>query len=208
MCLFADRSKWRVLKCALSLPSAVWCGFLFGVISILSPLETDCIPVLVIDTAWNCVCSIILIWLQNYSHGAQALWEQELTQWLGLGLSVFLIGLCEYLDWPKSLVLCLSWKVLFFSFPQYKGIIIPIYFSVLQSWHPETRHGDKTWTAGPRKSCSLFCHHHLLFNPFLCNAHLFFQYTMIYIYMYINKTNIFTEFSYCKHCRVSVWNVK
>lgn len=134
--------------------------------------------------AWNCVCSIILIWLQNYSHGAQALREQEWTQWLGLGLSVFLIGLCEYLDWPKSLVLCLSWKVLFFSFPQYKGIIIPIYFCVLQSWHPETRHGDKTWTAGPRKSCSLFCHHHLLFNPFLCNAHLFFQYTMIYIYVY------------------------
>lgn len=112
-----------------------------------------------------------------------------------------------WISWLTQISCVLAEKC-FFSFPQYKGIIIPIYFCVLQSWHPETRHGDKTWTTGPRKSCSLFCHHHLLFNPFLCNAHLFFQYTMIYIYMYINKTNIFTEFSYCKHCRVSVWNVK
>lgn len=46
-----------------------------------------------------------------------------------------------------------------------KGIIIPTYFCVLQSWHPESRHGDKTWTTGPRETCSLFCHRHLFICP-------------------------------------------
>lgn len=67
--------------------------------------------------------------------------------------------------------------------PQNNGVITHTYFCVLQSSHPESRHGDKTWTTGPRDTCSLFCHRHHIFNPFLCNS-VFTQSITIYI-MYI-----------------------
>lgn len=83
------------------------------------------------------------------------------------------------------------------------------FLCVLQSWHPESRHGDKTRTAGPRETwpVSLFCHHHSLFNLFLCNSLDYLINLLRYTYC-IYVRHIYLDFCYCKHCKVSVWNVK
>lgn len=83
------------------------------------------------------------------------------------------------------------------------------FLCVLQSWHPESRHGDKTRTAGPRDNlaCSLFCHRHSLFNLFLCNSLDYLINLLRYTYC-IYVRHIYLDFCYCKHCKVSVWNVK
>ncbi len=145
---YADRSKWRVYESFLTVYGVVFPVWdyttapCFGNYRHLSAcyrnmLENNSVPKFYSDYE----ASVIV---------RKPLRVKEWTQWPLL--CQLLIGMCEYLNWPRSLLLCLSWKM----FSKQRDHHPHLFLCVLQSWHPESRHGDKTWTAGPRETCSLF----------------------------------------------------